>query len=582
MKLFSFKNKQSIEVYKRLLHSLKPFSWLLVIGLLATMFGSLLDAGLTWLVKPVVEQGFIQKNIEFVRLLPIGVIVIFLLRGGAGFISTYCISRAGRLLVTEYRQRIFTQLLKLPAKFYDKQTSGQLISMIIYNAEQIAEATTVALLTLVQEGFLAIGLLGVMVVLSWKLTLIILIIVPFVAWIVNYTSKRLRRLSNSVQDAMAGVTQVAEQGIEGYRVIRTYGGQLHEDQKFKKISNTNRQREIKVVVTNTFGTMAVQVIIAVPIAAILFLATMPSLGISIGSFAAMIAAIISLRRPLRRLTRVNSMIQKGLAGAESIYNLLDTDIELDTGTKTLERAKGHLSLQNINFSYPGSDERVLKNISFELEPGKMIALVGRSGSGKSTLVSLLSRFYEFNQGKILLDGVDISEIRLDDLRRQFALVSQQVVLFNDTVAHNIAYGKFNDASESEIKEAAKAAYALDFIERLPNQFDTIVGDNGGLLSGGQRQRIAIARAILKNAPILILDEATSSLDTESERYIQAALNNLIKDRATLVIAHRLSTVENADIILVMDKGEIVEQGTHQELLQKNGHYAKLYAMQFNA
>ena len=426
MRLFSLKDKQDLGIYRRLVSSFKPHMWLLIVGLLGTIVGSLLDAGLTWLVKPVVEKGFIEKDMAFVRLLPFGVILIFLLRGGMGFVSTYCLTRAGRLLVTDFRQQVFSHLLKLPAKFYDKQTSGQLISLIVYNIEQIAEATTTALLTLVQEGFLAIGLVIVMLTLSWRLSLLILVTIPFVAWIVKYTSQRMRKLSDSVQDAMAGVTQVAEEGIVGYKVIRTYGGEQYEDRKFKKISNLNRQRELKVVVTNTFGTSAIQVIISFPIAIIIYLATLPSLGISAGSFAAIIAAIISLRRPLRRVTRVNSMIQKGIAAAKSIYDLLDTDVEKDTGTKSLGRAQGHIIFQQIDFSYPHSHQRVLSNIDFEVKPGQMIALVGRSGSGKSTLVNLLPRFYDVERGKILLDAVDIREFRLNDLRRQFALVSQQI------------------------------------------------------------------------------------------------------------------------------------------------------------
>ena len=578
--LRTFKNQKGVRLYQRLLQSLRPYLWVFIVGMVATILGSLLDAGLTWLVKPIVEQGFVNKNEVFIRLLPLGVIIVLIARGTANFGSTYCLSRVGRMVVADFRKQLFSHLLHLPAKFYDRHTSGQLLSLIIYNTDQIAQATTDALLTLLQEGFFAIGLVIVMLSLSWKLSILILILTPLMTYIIKYTSRRLRRISGSVQESMGSVTHVAEEAIEGYKVIRTFGGEDYEDQKFKKVTNVNRQREMKMVVTDTFGNSLVQLLTGLPIAVILYLATLPSLDISAGSFAAIIAAIISFQRPLRRLTRVNSMIQKGISAAESIYELLDQEKEKDHGTKSLDRAKGAIEYQHICFNYPHRDEDVLHDINFTIQPGELVALVGRSGSGKSTLVSLLPRFYDALRGKILMDGIDIQQYRLQDLRRQFALVSQHITLFNDTIAHNIAYGRFSDAVEQQIIEAAKAAYALDFIEKLPQGLQTIVGENGVLLSGGQRQRLAIARAILKNAPILILDEATSSLDTESERYIQAAIDQLIQHRTTLVIAHRLSTVEHADRILVLDQGRIVETGTHQQLLELNGHYARLYAMQF--
>jgi len=573
-------NATAYQVYRRLLKTLRPYVWLFAIGMAATIMGSLVDAGLTWLVKPVVDKGFIARDMTFIKWLPLGVIAIFLLRGVTSFSSTYCLTRVGRFVVMEFRQKMFHHLLRLPASYYDQHSSGQLLSMIIYNAEQIAEATTFALLTVVQEGLLAVGLVSVMFILSWKLSLFILVTVPFIAWLLKLTSRRLRHLSETVQDSVADVTHVAEEAIEGYRVIRTFGGETYEHNKFTRATKVNRQRELKVVVTNALGTASVQLIISIPIALILYLATQQFLHISTGSFAAIIAAMVSLRRPLRRLTRVNSMIQKGVAGAKSIFALLDEDVEKDSGSLTVSRARGKIDFNQVAFCYPTTEKYALSELTFTINPGETVALVGRSGSGKSTLVNLLPRFYQVSSGHIFIDDHNVNDYRLADLRQQFSLVSQQVILFNDTVAANIAYGAFDSCNEQDIVAAAKAAHAMEFISDLPNGLHTMVGENGVLLSGGQRQRIAIARALFKNAPILLLDEATSALDTESERLIQAGLEKLMKNRTTVVIAHRLSTIESADRILVMNQGRIVETGKHHELLALGGRYAKLYALQF--
>jgi subfamily B ATP-binding cassette protein MsbA len=558
---------------------LKPYRVIFLIGIVATMFESLADAGFIALVKPIIDRGFIAREMRFIHWLPFIIIGIFLLKGLLSFTSNYFVNKVGRRLITDFRQLIFRHLLRLPASFFDKQTSGQLLSLLIYNVEQIAEATTFALLTVAQEGFLAIGFLFVMFFNSWKLSTLFIIATPLIAVIMRFSSRRMQALSSNVQKAMGEVTHVAEEAIEGYKVIRTFGGEAYELHKFEMATESSQHREMKIIVTDSISASLVQLLAAIPISCILFLAALPSLNISAGSFVAILGAMVSLLRPLRRLSRVNSIIQKGIAGARSIFELLDQTPEVDEGKIKLARAKGSIEFREVSFCYPGHSRRVLKQISFSIKPGETIALVGRSGSGKSSLVNLLPKFYEIDTGQILIEGVNIEAYHLEDLRRQFAFVSQQVNLFNDTIANNIAYGSLKGATEEQIKSAASAACAMEFIMQLPQGFNTLVGENGVLLSGGQRQRIAIARALLKDAPILVLDEATSALDNESERYIQLALEKLMENRTTIVIAHRLSTIEKADRILVLEEGQILESGTHEQLLRLKGHYANLQSMQ---
>jgi subfamily B ATP-binding cassette protein MsbA len=574
--------KSGLAIYFRLLKAVKPYWYIFAAGILATFLASGTDAILAWTVKPIIDKGLVGRNLHFLMWLPVFIILIFVMRALTNFTSNYCISYVGRSVVMDFRQKIFAHLQKLPASFYDTQSTGKLLSMIIYNVSQLAQATTDALLTMLQEGSMAFGLLIVMFVVSWQLTLLFIIFAPLLSGIIHIMVKRQRKLSTSVQNSVADVTHIARESIDGYKVIRTFGAEDHERYKFNRASRANRHREMKVIITNSLGSSGVQLVLAVPIVVVIYIIAFAHLNISVGSFGALAAAALRILTPIRRLTKVTTSFQKGIAGAESIFNLLDESVEKDHGEQVLERAKGKIEYQGISFAYPHIEEKiVLDKINCCAEPGQIIALVGHSGAGKSTFVNLLPRFYDVNHGTILIDDVDIRDYKLVDLRRQFSFVSQNIILFNDTIANNIAYGKLADTSEEDVIKAARAANVIEFVKQLPDGLNTLIGENGLMLSGGQRQRVAIARAILKDAPILILDEATSALDTESERYLQSALEKLMQKRTTLVIAHRLSTVEKADCILVLDEGKIIEQGTHKQLVAANGYYAKLYKMQFS-
>ena len=569
-------NNTGFKTYKRLLQSAKPYWILFLIGAIGTIAMSGTDAGFIGMIKPIVDHAFVNRNRSFIQWMPIIIFAIFIVRGIASFVSSYFIARVARTVVRDLRRLIFDKLLQLPAAFYDQHSSGYILSTIIYNVEQVAQACSDALLTILRETSTAIGLIVVMFVVSWRLTLLFIVIAPLIMWVVKWSSRRMRKLSANVQNSMGDVTHVAGEVIGGYRVVRLYGGQEYEHKKFDDVTQSNLQRELKVTVTNSVGASVIQFLFAIPIGVTLLIATNPIMHISAGSFGAIIAAMISLLRPVRRISTVNTDIQKGVAAAESIFNMIDEQSEKDTGTRSLDRVAGRVAFRHVNFEYSSSKKPVLKNITFSVDAGKTVAIVGKSGGGKSTLMNLLPRFYDITSGEMTIDDVNINVYRLSELRKQFAVVSQDTMLFDDTVANNIAYGLLSPVSREEIVRAADAAHATEFILQLPQGFDSTIGEDGVLLSGGQRQRIAIARAILKNAPILIFDEATASLDVHSERHIQVALEELMKDRTVFIIAHRLSTVENADMIMVLDDGEIVETGTHVSLLEKNGVYAGLY------
>lgn len=571
----------ALHIYKRLLKYVGQYWVAIVVACIASMAYSGVDAWFIYFLKPLLNEGLVAKNHHFLAWAPLLVMGVFVFRGIASFFSNYYIASASRGVIMCLRQDLFAHLQKLPARFYDHVTSGQVLSVVLYGVDQVANASADVLTTAIQASFLIVGLVIVMFTISWKLTLLYFIILPLVMVIMRVASLRIRRLGLGIQDSMADISHSTEENIEGYKVVRSFEGQDHETAKFNKAARTNRQREMKIVASRSISVSLVQFITAGALALTLYIASLDvaSSLLTPGGFVAMVAAMLALLKPLKDLAFVQNKLYRGLAGAQSVFELLDEPVEVDTGAQKLRRAKGKIEFRGVGFTYDGV-KKVLQDISFTVQPGKVVALVGRSGSGKSTLVNLLPRFYNNYSGEICLDDVNIQDYQLRELRRQFALVSQNVTLFHDTVANNIAYGRFDGVNQDEIIRAAKAAYAHEFIEKLPQGYESLVGENGVLLSGGQRQRIAIARAVLKDAPILILDEATSALDTESERYIQAALEELMKTRTTLVIAHRLSTVEHADQIIVMDDSRITEMGTHQELLEREGDYARLYRMQF--
>lgn len=571
------------DVYKRLMQYVRPFLGVFIIAIVANIAFSAIDSTFAYLLKPILNKGFIKPDAVFLKWIPLLIVGLFVLRSIMNMVGSYCMSLVARSVVMGLRRNIFDHFLRLPCSFYDHHSSGQLLSLLVYNAAQISSSTTNAVITLVQSGALVIGLLIVMFSISWQLSTVFFLTIPVIALVVKMSSMRMRHMNKKAQEAMGSITHVTEEALEGYKVVRTFGGEDYETQKFYKATDGQIVWELKLVVIGALSDSTVQLLGVSALATMIYMAT-HHLGVtrmSAGSFTAVVASMMALLKPMRNLTTVNSTIQRGLAGAESIFALLDEPVEKDHGTLPLPRVSGQIEYKNINFQYQQSDRKILQNISFKVPAGKCYAIVGRSGSGKTTLVNLLPRFYDIEEGQIFIDGVNVFDVKLADLRKQFALVSQHVMLFNDTIAANIAYGAHDQTiTDADVIAAAKAAHAMEFIERLPNGIHTRVGENGVLLSGGQRQRLAIARAILKNAPILILDEATSALDTESERYIQSALDEVMKNRTTLVIAHRLSTIENADCIIVMDHGNLVEMGTHAELMTKQAHYYRLYTSHF--
>ena len=570
-----------LRVYRRLLGYARPHLRVLALAMLAMVIYAATDSGFALLMQPLLrslEAGTAAAS----WLLPLMVLGLFVTRALAGFGADFALGWVGRQVIKQMRTQVFSHLVNLPTRYYDQSSSGMLLSKLTYNIEQVAESTSNVLTILIRDTLTILGLVAVMIYLSPTLSLFIAVVAPTIAVLIRYLSKLFRRYSSRIQNSMGDVTRVAEQAISGHRVIKVFNGQNFEEGQFEVVNERNRSQHMKLVLSKSLGDSATQFLAALGVAGVIFVATLQSAvdAIDPARFVAFLSAMLLLMAPLKRLTNVNVALQRGIAAGETIFELLDEHSEHDTGTRRLERARGDIAFEQVSFTYDQAKGPVLRDIDLVVPAGQTLAIVGRSGSGKSTLVSLLPRFYDIDGGRILLDGHDVREYRLADLRRQIALVSQDVTLFNDTIARNIAYGLGSQMAREDIERAAEVAHVSEFIDALPNGLDTLVGDRGVLLSGGQRQRIAIARAVLKNAPILILDEATSALDTESERHIQLALEALMRDRTTLVIAHRLSTVEKAHRIIVMEAGKIAECGSHTQLLESGGQYAALHRMQF--
>jgi subfamily B ATP-binding cassette protein MsbA len=569
-------------VYSRLLTYLKPVAGIFCIAILGNILFAAASAAMAPAMKYIVE-AIENPGADNRLLVPLLVMCVFSLRGVGGFFSSYFIAKVARSIVHNMRLQVFGRMLRLPNTYYDQHSGGHLLSRITFNIEQVTGAATTSVTILLREGFTVIGLLGYMLYENWKLTLIFLSLGPVIGLLVGYVSKRFRRLSTRIQASMGQVTQVASETISGYRVMRIFGGEAHEMQRFTQASEHNIDQQLKMSFTESLSTPVIQTIVSISIAILIWLALSPEVleGMSTGDFIAFITAATTCAKPVKQLTEINALVQRGIAAAQDVFEMLAQQEEADTGTHQVERARGAIEFRHLGFTYPGTDKQVLTDINLRIEPGQTVAFVGRSGSGKSTLVSLVPRFYDCEPGQITLDDVGLADWKLANLRQQIALVNQQVTLFDDDVRHNIAYGALADSSEQALQQAADSANATEFIERLPQGFSTLLGGNGVLLSGGQRQRIAIARALLKDAPILILDEATSALDSHSEKHIQMALETIMQGRTTLVIAHRLSTIQQADLIVVMEQGHIVETGTHSDLLARNGAYAALHHTHFN-
>lgn len=575
---------QTRQIYKRLFGYTKRF-W--VVGVIA-IIGMIIDGGglavFTKLLQPMIDKLFTDKDPVLIFWMPIWIILVFLVRGVGTFASSYGVAYIGRNVVNAIQRDVFGAYLRLPATFFGREHSGHQVSRITYTSEQVAVASTDAVKVVITEGVTVLGMLYAMLSTSAYLTMALFVMVPLIALIASVVSRRYRTISRRIQGMMGSVTGTVEETVEAHREIRVYGAQQHAAQRFKDVTDNTRRQNLKIASTNAQSSTAIQTVAALALAVMVFLATRPFEieHMSAGVFVVVLTAMGAMMPSLKRLANIQSNIQSGISAAENLFEIIDTAPEVDEGTRVLERTQGDIRFEHVGLVYPRGDFEALRDISLHCAPGTVTALVGRSGSGKSSLVSLLPRFNEATSGSILLDGANYKTITLASLRRQIAWVGQSVVLFDGTVAENIAYGELAGASESDIIAAAQAANAWEFIQKMPKGIHSVIGQGGNLLSGGQRQRLAIARAILKNAPILVLDEATSALDTESERLIQQALQGLMKDRTTLVIAHRLSTIEHADQIAVMDQGRIVERGTHAQLLAANGHYAALHRMQFHS
>lgn len=579
------KDLSTIKTFKRLLPTIKPFKWGLVVGAIALVLNALVDSGLIYLLKPLLDNGFGHADHGFLKLMAVLVVVFILIRGITNYIASYCLAWVSGQVVMTLRRNIFQHLMYMPVSYFDQNPVGRSLSRVTYDTEMVANSSSHALVTIVREGAYLISLFVVMLYTSWQLSVVLFLLAPIIGTLIGIVSRRFRQLSRNIQSSMGELTVTTEQMLKGHKEVLSFGGQQVEKDRFERVSNDMRRKGMKVVSADGISDGLVQLIASFALSVVLYLSTIEGLAIedlTAGAFTVVFSSMMAMLRPLKSLTNVNSQFQRGMAACQTLFEFLDLPIEEDKGKVEVQRAKGEVTFKDVSFTYEGKDTPALNHVSFTIPEGKTVALVGRSGSGKSTIANLLTRFYNIDSGEIMLDGTNIQDYTLANLREQCSIVSQQVHLFNDTIANNIAYAATDKYSREEIIQAAKAAHAMEFIENLEDGLDTIIGENGASLSGGQRQRLAIARALLRNSPILVLDEATSALDTESERAIQAALAELQKGKTVLVIAHRLSTIENADEILVVDQGNIVERGSHNELLALGGAYKQLHSLQFGA
>jgi len=564
-------------LYLRLFRYAWAYKTYFLITIISTTILAASNTGFLALIKQVTDEGFVKQSTDKAMVLTLMLFALMAVRGLAGFISMYSMRLVARRIVAKLRSEAFSKFMLLPVSFFDASTTGLLVSKLTYDAERLASVCSRSALNVMRDILTVIGLVLYMLYLDWRLTLVFAIVTPFMALYLRKMTPKLRANAKRVQQGVGEMTKVAEEAISGQRIVKIFGAQAYENERFSNVVDKNRQLELRSARIAGLNSLVVEILAALALTLVVYYA----LGrFTVGEFAAFIGALLMLISPIKHISAAAEDFQIGLAAAQSIFEAIDSDVELSDGDKTIARARGEIEFKNVSLRYENAKKPALNNLSFSIKPGEKVALVGRSGGGKTTLVNLLPRFYEIQQGLILLDGIDIRSLDLKNLRSHFSLVSQDIILFNDTVFNNIAYGVLRDASEAEVIEAAKAANAWEFIQQLPDGLKNEIGDRGVRLSGGQRQRIAIARAILKNAPILLLDEATSALDTESEQHVQSALDALMQNRTTIVIAHRLSTIENADRILVMDHGEIVESGSHQALFKKNGYYTKLYQKEF--
>jgi len=576
-------DETTLQTFKRLWTYIRDYKAGLIAAVIALIINAVSDTYMLSLLKPLLDEGFGDVESDFLKVLPLIIFAAMIVRGLSGFVSTYCLSWVSGHVVMRMRRALFNHFMQMPVSFFDRESTGALLSRITYDSEQVSAATSRALVSIVREGASIIGLLVLMFWNSWQLSLVLLVIAPVVAVAIGVVSKRFRKISKNIQTAMGVVSTSSEQMLKGHKVVLSYGGQEVERSRFDNVSNKMRQQSMKLVAAQAMANPVIQLIASVALVVVLYLASIDEIRDTLtpGTFGVVFSAMFGLMRPLKALTNVTSQFQTGMAASQTLFALMDLETEKDTGSYKTERVEGKVSVKDVTFTYQGKEKPALNKVSFDIPVGKTLALVGRSGSGKSTIANLFTRFYDVDSGEILLDDKNVQDYQLANLRQHFALVSQNVHLFNDTIANNIAYAADKEYSREQIMKAAELAHATEFINNMDQGFDTVIGENGASLSGGQRQRIAIARALLRDAPVLILDEATSALDTESERAIQAALEELQKDKTVLVIAHRLSTIEQADEILVVDEGEIIEQGNHQQLINiKDGAYAQLHRIQF--